>query len=324
MTSPSPYAFVDPRHVAELQAHEGPRFLRAMLTPRVLDHPSTRELVDLWRQWAAYVRAPVDVTTAPHAYARGCELAGALSRIVGEDRVSHTTGPIPRAYSAGACAPCGAFAAASSRYATGAGEGIVTPGDVLAYRKIWDDYVMGTARAAVACAAAWRAFAAQAPPATAPNVAQFAVPPDARTLALWAAHQDQIAESITTAWNAHAGKQDYEVVLLASSILADFQNAVLRVGRDYQPQIAHDCPALALPKPPSVEAQKEVVGRIEGLKILAHGVLQIFAIGVDGALETVAQIGHDIEDAGKAASRSLPVVAAIVVGGVLLLALAKK
>lgn len=322
MTSPSPYAFVHPRQVEEFRARLTPAFRKAMLTPRVLTDPRTRALVDLSGEWESFAQTPVDWSNAPHAYARACELVGALAQLSEDDRVTHTTGPIPRAYAAGFCAPC----AAGVSYATGAGEGVVTPGDVLAYRKIWDDYVMGTARAALACADAWRAYAAQQPPSTPPAVAQFAVPPDAKTLELWATHQSNIADAITIAWNAHAGKQDYEVVMLASSILADFQNVVLRVGRDYQPQIAHDCPALPLPQPPGIEVQKAVVGKIEGLGILAHGTLQILGIGAGGALATYQRIGEDAEDAGKAVGKSLPAmaVAAIVVGGaVALLALRK-
>lgn len=321
MTSPSPYAFVHPRVVDEYRAALSPAFRAALMQPRVLTDPRTRALVDLAGEWDKFARTPIDWGNAPHAYARTCELVGALASLSEEDRVTHTTGPIPRAYAAG-CA-CGAPPAS---YATGAGEGVVTPSDVLAYRKIWDDYVMGTARAAIACAAAWRAYAAHEAPSTPPAVAQFATAPDATTLGLWASHQDNIAEAITTAWNAHAGKQDFEVVMLASSILADFQNVVLRVGRDYQPQIAQDCPALTLPSPPSIEVQKAVVGRLEGLGILAHGALQILGIGAGGALATYARIGEDAEGAGKAVGQSLPTiaVAAIVVGGaVALLALRK-
>lgn len=323
--TPSPYAFVHPADVQQLRVTVGARFRHEMGLTRVNVHaPWVQALVDLDKTWHAYERTPVDWLNAPHAFARGCELAGALAQLTGEDRVTHTTGPIPRAYASGACAPCGA--GAPRTYATGAGEGIVTPGDVLAYRKIWDDYVMGTARAAVACAAAWRAYAAHQAPSTPPAIGQFAVAPDATTLALWATHQDNIAESIVSAWNAHAGKHDYEVVMLASSILADFQNVVSRVARDYQPQIAHDCPALPLPPLPSKELQAQVVGRIEGLGILAHGVLQIFGIGVNGALETYARIGGDVEDAGKSVGRSLPTVAiaaVAVAGAVALLALRK-
>ena len=73
----------------------------------------------------------------------------------------------------------------------GAGTDTIGPGDVLAYRRLWDDYAgMGTVRAATACADAWNAAATaketgQPLPADI-NAAQFASPPDAKTLHLWA------------------------------------------------------------------------------------------------------------------------------------------
>lgn len=174
----------------------------------------------------------------------------------------------------------------------GVGAGFITPGDVLSYRALWDDYVMGTARAAANCAAAWRAAAAGQTPVTPPALSNFAVQPDQRTLTLWANTEQQYSDDIVAAWNAHASKQDWEIVAMAAEILQDFQSLVRRVGDFYQPIIAHDCPALPLPAPPSLELQKRVIGQIEGLGILSHGVLQLFGIGVGGALQTYQDIAH--------------------------------
>jgi hypothetical protein len=169
-----------------------------------------------------------------------------------------------------------------------------TPGDVLAYRNLWNGYVVDTARAAAACGAAWQALADGTTPATLPNVGEFAAPPDAKTLALWATSNQQIADSIMASWNQHAGLQDWQIVASAAEILQDFQKVVRDVGQFYQPQIKRDCPQLALPVPPSLELQKQVIGQIEGLGILAHGVLQLFEIGAGGALDTYQTIGQKI------------------------------
>ena len=171
---------------------------------------------------------------------------------------------------------------------------LVTPGDVLAYRQIWDSYVMDTARAAVACSTAWQALANGTAPATPPNVGEFATTPDKTTLQLWATWQQNISDDIVLSWNRFAGLQDWEIVASGANILQGFQDTVQRVGQFYQPQIAGDCPSLALPTPPSIEIQQQVIARVEGLGILAHGVLQIFEMGVGGALKTYETIGEKL------------------------------
>lgn len=171
---------------------------------------------------------------------------------------------------------------------------VVTPGDVLAYRQIWDSYVMDTARAAAACSAAWQAQANGTAPATPPNLGEFATPPDKTTLQLWATWQKNISDDIVLSWNRFAGLQDWEVVSSGANILQGFQDTVQRVGQFYQPQIQHDCPMLVLPVPPSIELQKQVIAQIEGLGILAHGVLQLFEMGASGALQTYETIGEKL------------------------------
>jgi hypothetical protein len=171
---------------------------------------------------------------------------------------------------------------------------VVTPGDILAYRQIWDSYVMDTARAAAACSAAWQAQANGTAPATPPNVGEFATPPDKTTLQLWATWQKNISDDIVLSWNRFSGLQDWEIVTSGANILQGFQDTVQRVGQFYQPQIQHDCPMLVLPVPPSIDLQKQVIGQIEGLGILAHGVLQLFEMGASGALQTYETIGEKI------------------------------
>jgi hypothetical protein len=176
----------------------------------------------------------------------------------------------------------------------GLGAGIVTPGDVLAYRAIWDSYVMDTARAGLVCAAAWQAIINGTTPSTPVNLGKFAAPPDAKTLQLQVQLQQQWSSGLVVSWNQYANLQDWEIVVSAGDILQAFQVVVQQVGNFNQPQIRHDCPSLVLPDPPGIEAQQQVIAQIEGLGILEHGIMQLFAKGAGGALETYETIGQKI------------------------------
>jgi hypothetical protein len=153
---------------------------------------------------------------------------------------------------------------------------------------------MGTARALATCSAAWAALANNQTPSTPPNVGEFAVQPDQKTLQLWATSDQQFSDSLVQSWNMHAGKQDWEIVALAEDILQDFQRVVQNAGQFYQQQVSEDCPSLPLPQPPDLEVQKQVIGQIEGLGILAHGTMQLFTMGAKGALETYQTLGQKI------------------------------
>jgi hypothetical protein len=270
--------------------------------------PRGREIAGLVDDWNTWLAQPCDWLTAPQMLQTGCDIEARIATLQGPpaDGRLHTTGPVrpQRADQSG---------------------GIVTPGDVLAYRTTWDDYVMGTARAAAACAQAWQALADGTTPSTPPNVSQFAIPPDQKTLSLWAVGQQQDSDSLVASWNMHADKPDWQVVVQAGDILQDFQRTVQRVGNFYQPQIAKNCPAIELPKPPSFDLQSQVIGRIEGLGILAHGVLQLLGIGVGGALQTYGAIAQQAGEIGKkvgeAAEKALDVAPVVIVGGVLFLGL---
>jgi len=164
---------------------------------------------------------------------------------------------------------------------------MVTPGDVLAYRVLWDPYVMGTARAAKAAGDEWtKAAEGQTSKA---DLSIFAAPPDVATLKLYAQSEYTNADSIVSDWNAHAGSSDQTIVLEAAAFLQDFQNVVQRVAQVYQPQIAREVPSLPLPTPPSASAQKAVIARVEGLGILAKGVLHLIGVAAEGAPGAVAQ-----------------------------------
>jgi hypothetical protein len=195
----------------------------------------------------------------------------------------------------------------------GLGAGIITPGDVLAYRKTWDAYVLGVARAAQTCAAAWSALAQGQTPTTAPNTSLYAVAPDKTTLQLAADMQAINAESILTDWNLHADTPDWQIVVQAEEILQDFQRVVLKVAEYYAPAVARDCPGIELPAAPSLDLQAQVIGRIEGLGILAHGVLQLVTAGAGGAIETYKEIGATAKTFAEKLSDNTPWIAIAVI-----------
>jgi hypothetical protein len=189
--------------------------------------------------------------------------------------------------------------------ATGLGAGFFTPGDVLAYRQTWDAYVLGMVKAAQACGALWDAKDPSI------NLTQFATPPDATTMTLWANGQRLNADSLLTQWNKWASTPDWQVIANAEDILKDFQATVEKAGQLFGPEVARDCPSIVLPDPPSFDLQAQTIGRIEGMGIVAHGMLQLLGIGASGALESYGEIGSQI---GKAVSRSFDVLPWITIG----------
>jgi hypothetical protein len=178
------------------------------------------------------------------------------------------------------------------------GLGVVTPGDVIAYRTAWNRYVMDTVASANSCASAYQAVAAKQT--------------DASTKALLtsigqATQKD--SDALLAQWNVYAGKSDAFIVLEASNILQSYQETVMSAGRTrenittgslmcaltYQPTSGKcsdgDPPSgtvcqAAPGVDPNVQAQ--IISRIEGLGILASGVLQIL---VDTAGNSLAAVG---------------------------------
>jgi hypothetical protein len=215
-------------------------------------------------------------------------------------------------------------------------------GDVLSYRTLWNDYVMGMARALVTCADAWDAAAAAVKAGTSPlpdgpnysRLSQAAqASPDAYSAI--ASSDRQFANDLVASWNLHAGMSEADMLTQATSILEDFQKTVLRVGQFYQLQLQQDCPNLPIPSPPSPDAQKQVISQLQGAGLAAQGVLQIMGIGVDGALQTAGSVvtlgGIPLPGGGPGIKNPftswLPSKTTLAVGGVLtvvgLLAVAK-
>jgi hypothetical protein len=167
----------------------------------------------------------------------------------------------------------------------------VTPGDVLAFRQTWNPYVVGVANASIACADELDAKSAGAG--------------DDRRVD---------AGSIMTLWNLYSGWSDVEIVEAAGDILKSFQQTVLKVGQVYAPAIHASCPDVALPAPPSTDVQAQVIGRVEGLGILAHGVLQILGMGAGGALATLGAAAAIATSTTTADTVKVVAIAAAVLG----------
>lgn len=260
---------------------------RRELAPRVL-HTTGRmrspEADAIARQWADYAARRADWLSAPDLLEHGRDLEARLTMLERSGQAAPATS-----------------------------HGITTPGDVLAYYKLWTPYVMNTAHAADAAADAWEATAAGQTPATRVDVSSFQTPPDPTTLRLFATTERDFATSIRSRWNAHANTPDFQLVAMAGEILQDFQAAVLRVGQFYQPHIRHDCPDLALPEPPSADLQTQVIAQIEGLGIVGHGVLQLLGIGADGVLDEAGAIASTAKKAVEGFAGALPAIAAAVV-----------
>jgi hypothetical protein len=164
----------------------------------------------------------------------------------------------------------------------------VTPDDVLAYRVLWDPYVGATVNALRACADLWEA-AASGLPAGGINLAKYQNPAADTMTAIANAHR-LYADGLVQEWNKHAGMSDVDLVWEAANVLQDFQATVLKCGQLYLPEVAGDCPGVPQPAPPDLSLQRTVIARIEGLGILARGLLKLLGIGAGGALEAVAEI----------------------------------
>jgi hypothetical protein len=171
---------------------------------------------------------------------------------------------------------------------------IVTPSDILAYRKMWDAYVLDTARVALACGQAYSALASKDPD---PNAGKL---------------EGDLGTSLTnegndlvSLWNLYQGKADSFIVLQGASILESFQKTVLRAGDIRANVTANQC-ALTypdangklIPATPGADTsvQTQVIAHIEGLGILGGGILQIL---VGTAENSLMQAGSAAQWAGK-------------------------
>jgi hypothetical protein len=255
----------------------------------------------------------VQVAAAERAVASAQATAAACAA-AGASRISLVTS-LPRV---GPRLPAGAL--------MGVGEwglGVVTPGDVLAYRVMWDQYVLDTVRTSTECSKNMAAVAAkQSDAGTKATLSQLSD-----------AMQKQ-SDALLAQWNLFQNSSSSYIVLQGAEILKSFQQTVISAGSirsdvstgpvscaltytDAQ-GVVHQCAPGA---DPSVQAQ--VIARIEGLGILADGVLQIL---VETGENTLAAAGSAAQWLAKGAENTIsalatpwPWIAVIAVaGGVIL------
>jgi hypothetical protein len=176
--------------------------------------------------------------------------------------------------------------------------GFVLPGDILAYRAAWDEYVADSVRVALACAQAMENVAAnQTDPAVKSNLQSQAQAIREKANALW------------QEWNIYAGQTDEFIVLEGAAILQTFQQSVIDAG-DLRQSITTGPLACSLTYPkdgqqvvaaagPDPSVQAEIISHIEGLGILAKGFLQIFVDTSIGGLQSAGTAAQWIAEQGK-------------------------
>jgi hypothetical protein len=170
----------------------------------------------------------------------------------------------------------------------GAGLGIVTPGDVLAYRALWNQYVTDTVNSAQYCATSFNNVASQqTDAATKANLQGQATAFDTE------------ATTLLSLWNLYQNMATTDpsfIVLQGAQILQTFQQVVINAGNLRQSmttgtltcslEYLDSTGALTLAvQGPDPSLQAEVIARIEGLGILASGVLQILLETSSNALQ---------------------------------------
>ena len=199
------------------------------------------------------------------------------------------------------------------------GAGAITPGDVLAYRAMWNAYVVQTA-----CALSVQAWAAgvQATTGTPPTVIDFTQPacecagdvtptdpnaqgwgyevtsgifdtssfamqpPSAALLNTFAQASADQAQSLLDQWNIESGLTDAQIVQAAPQILGSMQDTVVQCGRVFRPALVNYSPGLAAAIAPGADTslQKQVIAQLEGANIELRGKLDILQTGVGGVI----------------------------------------
>ncbi len=184
-----------------------------------------------------------------------------------------------------------------------AGLGIVTPGDVLSYRALWNQYVLDSVGSAQYCATSLNNVAGGS------QGAQDAA--TAANLQGQASALDAQATAILAEWNLYANQTDDFIVLNGASILQTFQQTVVNASnlRVQMTSSTVTCSleyigpngqlTIAVPGPnPSLQAQ--VIARIEGLGILGSGILQILLSTASNSLQAAGSAAQwTAQQAGK-------------------------
>ena len=151
--------------------------------------------------------------------------------------------------------------------------GLTLPGEVIAYRQLWDAYVIDTCNALYACA--------QRKPPARSNLTQ----------AEFSDVYNGYASSLYASWNQDAGATMWQQLVFAEDYMKDFQKVVVSVANFYRPQLQLACPDIPLSPLPDVNDQSVVVSALESAKIIAVGSLELLGIGAGGAVQYIDKIG---------------------------------
>ena len=151
---------------------------------------------------------------------------------------------------------------------------------LLAFRKLWDPYVVGAARIEKQAAEAWFAVAADKEPTTLINLTQFAATPDSETIKLYGELHQQTSDTDMSTWNQFAGKTTTEMYMLRDTILELFQKLIIEIGTVDIETLIKDCPRLKYPNPPSVEAQLQIAKDNPDIPSF----MQLFETSAEGAV----------------------------------------
>jgi len=158
-------------------------------------------------------------------------------------------------------------------------------GDLLAYRRMWDPYVMGVVRALNAAGDAWEARS--------PAINQSTLSPEAKASpTIWKTVADTLrgyGTSLLSSWNQHAGLSTATILMMSGKILDAEQHVVDKTQNFFVPILKRDAPGIALPPLPSIDVQRSVIATLEGAKLAAAGVLHLVTSAAKVSFENLPQ-----------------------------------
>jgi hypothetical protein len=180
------------------------------------------------------------------------------------------------------------------------GAGLVTPGDILAYRAVWDQYVLDTVRVCLDCGQALQDSAAQQNNSESPVAAALGKQ--------WVAD----GNNLYAQWNIWQNLSDSNKVLQGAAILQSYQQTVLACGTERGLLTSgtitcsltyHDAQGQVVAAAPGADPSLQVraIARLEGLGILGDGILQIL---VQGAGDALVEAGSAASYAAKLAANT--------------------
>lgn len=145
-----------------------------------------------------------------------------------------------------------------------------TPGDVLAYRQMWDAFVMGTIRGVSTVAQSMH------------NVAEN--PPDGvdpATLHQLGDAEQQWADAVLAEWNQFAGLSDEDILFQSHVILPAYWHTVQKCFDKQNDEKNPPAGQVSLstgitwPDVPDFNAQQDLIAHLEGLGLVTKGAVQL-------------------------------------------------